>query len=234
MSNRLKEVAPNICGIKRAFLTEAGHELMDVDPDAIDAFLEFGYKIKEERSRWASNCIGRGNLGVVCRLPGNEDLCVKVCSKHTKADDYIHSPTQNLLTETKFMDAVAWRFYRRGIEDVKVPTQFAAVKFSGGYASLQECVPRAYETIDDLRYSGVVGSRMAHEYGLNVIRRTKSAIGYCALRLGVKELGDKYGVHGGNILAHKESIRTGSGIDAYIVDLIGPMRWHHLVANIAS
>ncbi|MDB5164845.1 MAG: hypothetical protein JWL89_471 [Candidatus Saccharibacteria bacterium] len=228
--SRPSTIIENSYQAESVYLTEAGRDLLEESPEAIDSFLRAS-------SLLASRChppagrfeyVGAGSVGKIYGVPDHAGLCLKVATPRTIEgawetgpwDSNIHIKPPDLLTEVRYMDAVKKHLDKRPEVLVTTPTQYGRVKFDYGTVSLQERIPSDYASIHDLGSKLEEKETFITEQGEIAINRTVRALGRSILRFGAGDMRKPSSrVNSGNFLIHSEQLADDSLI--YVVDLVG-------------
>lgn len=142
----------------------------------------------------------------------------------------LHLPS--LITESRLMSEVQRRLALRPEHHVNAPKQYAAIRFAGGCAMLQERVPGQFrplrKVLDDMEDAGVsIAEVVEHEE--IATERVKKALGTTILKAGIGDLRGQSGrLNGGNVLVNQTDNLAES--DMYVIDLMGPGRLRGLIA----
>jgi hypothetical protein len=243
--NQLVQASPEGHHIQSGFLTDDGQALLDRNPNQLAIFIEAGRAIAQSThpfyDRWSDTDLAymtSGMIGDLYELPEDSGLCMKVVSHYTGTAQFNDEDfrfvglSPNLTVEAKFMYAVGKRLDKYPDSGVKAPRQYAAAKFAGGSALLQERIPEAYAPISQLMTNAHSGDERTQilNYGSRVARTTRRAMGLHMQRFAMRELGRGRGIHQENVLGNRQGLRESEALDAYVVDLASPGRFSQLVA----
>lgn len=229
-------------GAKHLFITPHGEDQLEQNPLPLHVFLDSaryfasGGEISTQNFRY----IGAGVRGQVYELPGFEQLCFKVVTSRTvralKRHTEYTGRLPSLIPEARLMHGVQQRLEERPEYRVRAPKQYAAAKFTGGYALLQEKIPEEFKPAGTVFYdkenAGTDNGELI-AYGKTMAKKIKEALGPTVLRASIGDIRGKYGqLNGGNVFVNDfEEPLNG---DMYVIDLLGRSHLRQLAARAMS
>lgn len=228
--------------ITDTYLSPSGQELLETDPDAIEAFIHAGYRLTQTTVTYGDfEWIDRGRFSHIYGLPGHDDKCVKVVSSRTMHDSWMTERCPrlpNLVNEARFMHAVGRRLGHNVPVEVLAPKQYAVVRFAGGAALLQERIPEEFAVMDKLlkkaeRNEEETEAELVKRSGLLAVKKLTRALGHSMLRFGAGDIiGELNEVNLGNFFIEREKPAEQSRF--YVIDLVGRQISRRLLAFAAS